>query len=383
MMRVTTAQIITSFNHTFHHSSTQSGAFLLRQKMDIIQTVQHLESDSQSIAEAANEKKLITPRYGDSYKSAPLIIAETEQKAEQALAKVIDNNMMRGFTTEALLKAWVPTYNAYAKAEDTGQIWRYDLAISQWIASGEGDFEKAKQYTLGLLSTRDAPKNINIKITNVLNTNTLTPRILGTGQPGQTVTLKIGEITGNTVVDQQGVWGWTTPVLQDQTYIVTAQHTDTSGITSSNSKSFTINTKQGLFDKDKLINAAWVSATGVLSRATDPNNQWYNSQSFILPIELGKTYFFYFGSQNLNSPNNLALHGFDKIEDAVFVGNNINPVVASRITLTAVAGKTGWYQYTVTTTPETIKSIICTIKFTTMDLTSTLRIYKDALPQDA
>ena len=133
-----------------------------------------LERDIQDIGRANNEKEIINPRYGDPYKSVPLIVAETEQKAEQALAKVIDNNMMRGFTTEALLKAWVPTYNAYAKAEDTGQIWRYDLAISQWIKSGEGDFEKAKQYT-----DRAIPEFLGLEVEE--GTNIFTPSKIKNG----------------------------------------------------------------------------------------------------------------------------------------------------------------------------------------------------------
>ncbi len=115
-----------------------------------------LERDISDIGKANNEKVIVKPRIGASYKSLPLIAQEAEQKASQAIEKVIEHGMVRGFVTEALLKAWKPNFDgARAKADDTKKIWRWELTSAagatqitgNWVDTGLSELDQAKLYT--------------------------------------------------------------------------------------------------------------------------------------------------------------------------------------------------------------------------------------------
>ena len=75
-----------------------------------------LERDIDDTGKFVNAKKLITPRYGDSFKSAPLIAQE-----------LAENGMFQPFKTEAELKANVPIIvPTVGKALDTKKVWIYE-----------------------------------------------------------------------------------------------------------------------------------------------------------------------------------------------------------------------------------------------------------------
>lgn len=119
-------------------------------------TKQELEAakiDVKHAGEAVNEKKIINPRYGDSFKSLPLAIQE-----------VIETGGFEPFATEAQLKASVPLLTKKAaKALDTKKIWLWENGA--WVDTGLSELDQAKEYANNEISTLDA--NVNSAIDNI------------------------------------------------------------------------------------------------------------------------------------------------------------------------------------------------------------------------
>lgn len=91
--------------------------------------------DAKDLGEALNEKKIITPRYGESFKSLPLAIRE-----------VIDTGGFEPFATEALLKASVPILTKKAAyALDTHKVWLWEN--NAWVDTGLSAIDQAKNTT--------------------------------------------------------------------------------------------------------------------------------------------------------------------------------------------------------------------------------------------
>ncbi|WP_291370145.1 hypothetical protein [Acinetobacter sp. UBA5934] len=123
--------------------------------VDIV-TKQELEAaklDVKSAGEAVNEKKVIVPRYGNPFKSIPLVAQEAEAKADEVIAK----GFYTSFTTEAALKASLPTVSEMrARADDTRKIWRWNRTSAvgvtpvtgTWTDTGLSDKDLAKKETL-------------------------------------------------------------------------------------------------------------------------------------------------------------------------------------------------------------------------------------------
>ncbi|MFY0034888.1 exo-alpha-sialidase, partial [Acinetobacter baumannii] len=82
------------------------------------------DTDIQHAGESVNEKKVIIPRYGEPFKSFPLVSSEAEENFQAAAEEVIESGLMEGFATEAELLASRPTVpKKYAKANDTKIVW--------------------------------------------------------------------------------------------------------------------------------------------------------------------------------------------------------------------------------------------------------------------
>lgn len=108
--------------------------------------------DVDNLGKAANEKVVINPRYGDPYKSAPLVIEEMQTKADQMVAQ----GFYKGYTTEALLLADKPVVaEMRARADDTRKIYRWNRTSAEgvtpiaggWIDTGLSELDQAKNYT--------------------------------------------------------------------------------------------------------------------------------------------------------------------------------------------------------------------------------------------
>ena len=104
-----------------------------------------LERDIDDTGKFVNAKKMITPRYGDSFKSAPLIAQE-----------LAENGLFQPFKTEVELKANVPIIvPTVAKALDTKKVWIYEQTSAEgiepktfaWHDTGLSEEELANQYT--------------------------------------------------------------------------------------------------------------------------------------------------------------------------------------------------------------------------------------------
>ena len=101
------------------------------------ETFENLDRDIDDIGKTTSTKQVITPRYGDPYKSFPLIAQE-----------LAENGMFKPFATEALLRAYVPVIiPTAAKALDTKKVWIYEQrageSVPSWHDTGLSELELA------------------------------------------------------------------------------------------------------------------------------------------------------------------------------------------------------------------------------------------------
>lgn len=106
------------------------------------------QKDVKHAGEAVNTKKVITPRYGEPFKSLPLTIEDLNIKANEVIAQ----GFYKGFATEALLLAAKPTVSEMrARADDTRKIWRWNRTSGEgvvpvtgtWTDTGPSDVDVA------------------------------------------------------------------------------------------------------------------------------------------------------------------------------------------------------------------------------------------------
>lgn len=115
------------------------------------QDIVNVKRDIEDIGKAVNEETVVTPRYGNSYKSAPLTIKDLQQKADQVVAQ----GFYQGYTTEALLLAAKPAIaEMRARADDTRKIYRWNRTSAEgvtpvtgtWADTGLSDLDQSKTY---------------------------------------------------------------------------------------------------------------------------------------------------------------------------------------------------------------------------------------------
>lgn len=115
--------------------------------------------DVDNLGKAVNEEAIVTPRYGDQYKSAPLAIKEIEGNGIAAVAalnakadQVVAQGFYQGYTTEALLLAAKPAVaEMRARADDTRKIYRWTRTSAEgvtpvtgtWVDTGLSDKDLA------------------------------------------------------------------------------------------------------------------------------------------------------------------------------------------------------------------------------------------------
>lgn len=109
-----------------------------------LMTVKDLQDgrrDAKDFGEALNLKKIVSPRYGDTFKSLPLAIQE-----------VIESGGFEPFKTEVLLKASAPILpKKAAYALDTHKVWLWEA--SAWKDTGLSALDQAKGYALDINKT--------------------------------------------------------------------------------------------------------------------------------------------------------------------------------------------------------------------------------------
>lgn len=117
------------------------------------------QKDVKHAGEAINTKKVITPRYGEPFKSIPLVVEEGKQKTDAAVAalnakanEVVAKGFYTSYATETALKASLPTVSEMrARADDTRKIWRWNRTSAEgaipvtgtWTDTGPSDVDKA------------------------------------------------------------------------------------------------------------------------------------------------------------------------------------------------------------------------------------------------
>ena len=111
-----------------------------------IEKLINADKDIDSLGEAANEVKVVTPRYGNPYKSGPLAIKEIEDNGVAAVAalnakadQVVAQGFYKGYTTEALLLADKPAVaEMRARADDTRKIYRWNRTSAEGVTPVAG-----------------------------------------------------------------------------------------------------------------------------------------------------------------------------------------------------------------------------------------------------
>lgn len=98
-----------------------------------------LNRDIEDTGKAINIIGIITPRYGEAFKSLPLVSKEAENRGGFISAPTL-----------TALQAIVPTYNyQLARVDDTGDEYRWNPALTstvKWEATGRNFLSESKQY---------------------------------------------------------------------------------------------------------------------------------------------------------------------------------------------------------------------------------------------
>lgn len=177
--------------------------------------------DIKDIGESTNEKKVISPRYGDDYKSIPLISAEFDQKNEAAQITINEwGNAIEEITLTSLpsLAVTTPSGKTQQGVNDLGGVDYYPSIVRAFPLNGEvrlnnGDIVKSE--------IQNNTNNPNLNMTGWVKTNKATQIFDENGESVQEVNNDIRSIKyGNFKYDvtQSGVVAdkttdWTTTIL--------------------------------------------------------------------------------------------------------------------------------------------------------------------------
>lgn len=223
------------------------------------------DKDVDSLGEAANEVKVVTPRYGDQYKSAPLAIKEIEDNGVAAVAalnakadQVVAQGFYKGYTTEALLLAAKPAVaEMRARADDTRKIWRWNRTsaegvtpiVGTWTDTGLSDKD---------IAAADATTKANAAETNAKS------------YTDQKTALKVDGVLGKNLFDKSKVTNG--KGLSDDGVQITAATRSVSDfipVSANTAYSFTATTKVCFYDSNKVFVQLSVGAlANVISAAT-------------------------------------------------------------------------------------------------------------------
>lgn len=120
------------------------------------QTFVNLERDADDTGKFVNTKQIITPRYGNPFKSAPLVSEEMEIKADEVVAK----GFYLGFANEAAMRAYTPSFaETRAKLDDTKKVYRWERTSAEGVTPIAGIW-----HDTGLSELDQANQNLKAKV---------------------------------------------------------------------------------------------------------------------------------------------------------------------------------------------------------------------------
>ncbi len=206
--------------------------------------------------------------------SQPLVLSGTASTSEAGRQVTVTFNGETYYAVVGADGAWsvsVPQSAVSGLADGD-----YTVTATLTDAAGNTDTD-SRTVTLnadGPLLTVDAAG-----VPAVLNTVNAAGGLLlqGTGEPGQTVTLRIGPLTQTAVVDQDGNWNYTFPqvdlnTLTDGAQVINISSTDAQGNTSTNNVALNVALNKGLgvlvddlFGGDGILNVAESLVTQTLT----------------------------------------------------------------------------------------------------------------------
>ncbi|EOC1698797.1 Ig-like domain-containing protein [Cronobacter dublinensis] len=206
--------------------------------------------------------------------SQPLVLSGTASTSEAGRQVTVTFNGETYYAVVGADGAWsvsVPQSAVSGLADGD-----YTVTATLTDAAGNTDTD-SRTVTLnadGPLLTVDAAG-----VPAVLNTVNAAGGLLlqGTGEPGQTVTLRIGPLTQTAVVDQDGNWNYTFPqvdlnTLTDGAQVINITSTDAQGNTSTNNVALNVALNKGLgvlvddlFGGDGILNVAESLVTQTLT----------------------------------------------------------------------------------------------------------------------
>ncbi|WP_151708002.1 hypothetical protein [Acinetobacter junii] len=114
------------------------------------QDIVNVKRDIDDTGKAVNEDAVITPRYGDPFKSVPMVVRE-----------LMENGGFMPFSTEAELLAHVPTVSpSAAYAFDTKKLYKWNGTT--WVDEGLSALDQAKEFTQDQITELGFQRGINI-----------------------------------------------------------------------------------------------------------------------------------------------------------------------------------------------------------------------------
>ena len=129
-----------------------------------------LERDIDDTGKALNTKAIITPRFGDKFKSLPLAVQE-----------VIETGGFEPFKTEVQLLASIPVLTKKAaKALDTKKIWLWENGA--WTDTGLSELDLAKEFAIENLDEKVGRSSVKDIIPLVVDSNKKIPIWLNKGK---------------------------------------------------------------------------------------------------------------------------------------------------------------------------------------------------------
>ncbi|EOI5714378.1 Ig-like domain-containing protein [Cronobacter turicensis] len=178
----------------------------------------------------------------------------------------------------------------YAMVDNDG-AWNVTVPQSALNGLSDGSYPVTATLTDAAGNTDTATRNVTLDTTGplltvdaagvpaVLNTVNAAGGLLlqGTGEPGQTVTLRLGPLTETATVDENGNWKYTFPqldlnTLTDGAQVINISSTDAQGNTSTNNVALNVALNQGLgilvndlFGGDGILNVAESLVTQTLT----------------------------------------------------------------------------------------------------------------------
>ncbi|MDK1334440.1 Ig-like domain-containing protein [Cronobacter turicensis] len=185
------------------------------------------------------------------------------------------------------------TFNGQTYYAVVGNDGAWNITVPQSALNGlsDGTYPVTATLTDAAGNTDTATRNVTLDTTGplltvdaagvpaVLNTVNAAGGLLlqGTGEPGQTVTLRLGPLTETATVDENGNWKYTFPqldltTLTDGAQVINISSTDAQGNTSTNNVALNVALNQGLgilvndlFGGDGILNVAESLVTQTLT----------------------------------------------------------------------------------------------------------------------